>query len=569
MRLHRFLIALSFCTLVLAQEGPAARPCTISGSVVRAADGKPIARAKVQLDGDRADTLTDDEGGYSFRDIECSSHTVTASRAGYLSTQFGQRSPFGSGAPIVLKGGGRFTAAIIRLSAAAVITGRISDQDGEPLSSTTVSALRAVWRRGKHKLEAVATENTNDLGEYRLHGLAAGGYYVVAGSGGFGSGFGYVLNRFVQESAPPTAPRMVRVATYYPGTTDESQATPIEVRAGEEARVDITQQQVRAMKVRGRVVGVPKDAHAAVMLISSGSFGQANAEPKADGSFEIEGVAPGKYIAVAFAMPLDFARAPDENKMRRGSTTVQVADTDVDGVTITLGGAQDAEGATVRGRISARGGSLDYRKLIVAAIPEDLDRSDTGEMMAMALIGGRMSMGYDQPKADGTFEFKNVAPGKYRVGIQAQDGSMREWYTEAAHVGNVDVLTSGLRITGAAAMPPLEILVNAGGAQVDGLVVDKEGKPLPGVTVTGIPAPPLRRQPDLYQTETTDQSGHFTIRGQRPGEYTFLALDGIEGQEFYDPEFLAKYESQGKRVELHEREKVTLQLAAVAPGEPQ
>jgi hypothetical protein len=61
-----------------------------------------------------------------------------------------------------------------------IISGRVLDEDGEPLPWAQVSALREVYFRGKRKLSLEALVPTNDLGEYRLFGLKPGRYFVGA-----------------------------------------------------------------------------------------------------------------------------------------------------------------------------------------------------------------------------------------------------------------------------------------------------------------------------------------------------------------------------------------------------
>jgi hypothetical protein len=43
------------------------------------------------------------------------------------------------------------------------------------------------------------------------------------------------------------------------------------------------------------------------------------------------------------------------------------------------------------------------------------------------------------------------------------------------------------------------------------------------VLVALVPAPARRNNPALYRTATTDDKGHFTLRGVAPGDYTAFA----------------------------------------------
>ena len=76
----------------------------------------------------------------------------------------------------------------------------------------------------------------------------------------------------------------------------------------------------------------------------------------------------------------------------------------------------------------------------------------------------------------------------------------------------------------------------------------RRGKPVAYATVVDIPATGHRTRSDLYQRDTTNEDGHFRIRGLNPGKYMVLALQGDVRQ----PEFLNAYESRGQNVQLDE-----------------
>src|SRR5207248_8587129 len=88
------------------------------------------------------------------------------------------------------------------------------------------------------------------------------------------------------------------VTTYYPGTSDRSQATALEVHPEDEVPVDFTLVPTRTFRVKGSVAGARGvgDTHAVVMLHPK-EFNEifSAAEVDKDGNFDIRGVAPGSY----------------------------------------------------------------------------------------------------------------------------------------------------------------------------------------------------------------------------------------------------------------------------------
>jgi|ERR1035437_6585669 hypothetical protein len=97
----------------------------------------------------------------------------------------------------------------------------------------------------------------------------------------------------------------------------------------------------------------------------------------------------------------------------------------------------------------------------------------------------------------------------------------------------------------------LDVVVSANGATIEGTVVDSKGKPVAHATVLDVPSAEHRNRPDLYQRDTTDELGHFSLRGLNPGKYTVLAFDELQA-DVRQPEFLKSYEGGGEHVQLDE-----------------
>jgi hypothetical protein len=54
-----------------------------------------------------------------------------------------------------------------------------------------------------------------------------------------------------------------------------------------------------------------------------------------------------------------------------------------------------------------------------------------------------------------------------------------------------------------------------------------------------------------------------------PGDYTLFAWESVDGDVYYNPEFLKSYEGQGKALSLTEGERKSLQIKAIPAGEDQ
>src|ERR1700758_4595690 len=91
-----------------------------------------------------------------------------------------------------LHSGEKVTDVLFRLIAAAVITGRITNEDGDGMERVQVVALRRptqeeteeedeLPRRHKTQMQPVASAESDDRGQYRIFDLKPGEYYLRAG----------------------------------------------------------------------------------------------------------------------------------------------------------------------------------------------------------------------------------------------------------------------------------------------------------------------------------------------------------------------------------------------------
>ena len=178
---------------------------------------------------------TDAEGNFSFTGLPAGSYRVFANAgqysAAYLASTYGAKRPptpisQDSGTPIELADGQNFGKATIGLPRGAVITGRITDDNGEPMARVQVYTMYVApgSTRGQR---TGGNAQTDDLGQFRMFGLQPGDYMVVAEARG---------PTFVQPNAPPKREedKIGFLTTYFPGTPDEASAQRVRTRAGGE-----------------------------------------------------------------------------------------------------------------------------------------------------------------------------------------------------------------------------------------------------------------------------------------------------------------------------------------------
>src|SRR3954468_21012828 len=148
-----------------ATAPPRDRPAapTTGTSVLRGrvlnSDGSPLRRAQISASasdggaGLRRVATTDGQGKWELTDLPAGRFNITASKAGYVTLQFGQRRPFQPGTPVVRADAQTIEKLDLALPRGSVIRGRITDEFGEPIGQATVQAMRYQYSNdGQRKL---------------------------------------------------------------------------------------------------------------------------------------------------------------------------------------------------------------------------------------------------------------------------------------------------------------------------------------------------------------------------------------------------------------------------------
>ena len=129
----------------------------ILGRVLASDSGTPIRRAQVRLTAPEIGVktaLTDAEGRFEFRELPGGRFSLNASKSGYVNVQYGQTRPFEQGRPIELADKQVLDKADISMPRGGVISGRLTDEFGDPVPDAMVSAMRQTWSNGRRRLTA-------------------------------------------------------------------------------------------------------------------------------------------------------------------------------------------------------------------------------------------------------------------------------------------------------------------------------------------------------------------------------------------------------------------------------
>jgi hypothetical protein len=129
---------------------------------------------------------------------------------------------------------------------------------------------------------------------------------------------------------------------------------------------------------------------------------------------------------------------------------------------------------------------------------------------------------------DGKFEVGSNLEGKYRFNLTPLKDN---YYVSEVQLDGVRV-TDGILAISKNQKSDLIITLSPGG-EVQGSVVDKEGRPVS--QAQGILFPdPLPEVIPFYLEIEADASGGFNARGIPPGNYKIYFWDGVEREQFFD-----------------------------------
>lgn len=529
-----------------AQTGTA----RIRGRIIASGTTTALRRAQLTLTAVdnaqfRRSTTSDGEGRYEFSELPAGRYTVAATKGGYVQLQYGQRRPFDSGNPVSVRDGEILSQVDFALPKGSVISVRITDEFNEPIAGASIHVQRFQWGQdGQRRLVTAQTGNggiglasTDDRGEMRIFGLMPGEYVVEAasrfgaqpvqsGGGNPGEGFG---------------------RTFYPGTLSAAQAQPVSVGLGEDVSIQFSMIAARLARIRGSAVdsqGRPASG-ATISLITvsgSGTSASTGGQVGADGSFVVSGVPPGEH-SLRFTM---------RNGLETESASVPITvNGDLNGVSAVLG-----PGATISGRViyegtAARSGPGWPPLLRVSAL-------DPVRQTAVPLSG---SSGGD---VDGEGNFRITgADGRVFFSIGALPPT---WVIKSVTHEGQDISEAPFDVTNRRTVSDVRITLTDTLTTVGGYVTDSKGQNLSDYVVVIQPA--AQREPAavarLVRALRPDTTGRFEVRGLRPGRYLATAVEAMEQNRHYSPEFQKELRRGAREFTVREGEALTLDLRLTA-----
>lgn len=510
----------------------AVRTARISGRVLAGDTGKPLRGAFVNIIDTRAANptqrqgrwvATDANGRWEFPDLAPGRYTVSITKSGYLKIEYGQQRPFERGKTLELTAGQVLDRVDAILPRGSALTGRVFDEFGDPAAAVMVRALRHRYVDGRRQLTPLSEgievlvngggDITDDLGQFRIYGLAPGDYYVSASFSPSGEAAG----------------RTDYLPTYYPGTASPAEAQRITLRLGVEAdNIDVNLVTARFAVVSGSVmnsVHAPvkaslhlSSADPAAPAVGAGTF-------SADGTFVFRHVPPGEYRlrvhgAQASSGTAEFASVP-----------VVVASEDVTGIVVIT-----SPGATASGRVVFEDGEKPDTRLFVrtaATVP--------GATFSNSSVGVNTDMSFT---TSGLVERQT-----FRLGA-VPDG----WFLKAVTHKGADITDTGYEFKPGEQVSGIQILLTRRATTASGVVLGDRGEAIGDYSVVAFSSDRSKwgYLTRFVRSARPDQDGRFTIRALPPDDYLVVAVEYLESGQELDPDQLRIWEPVATKVTLGE-----------------
>jgi protocatechuate 3,4-dioxygenase beta subunit len=510
---------------------PAVATSILRGHVFAADTGLPLRKAQVRIFANeiRENRLatTDVDGAYEFKDVKAGRYSINASKGSYVGLSYGQTRPIDAAKPLQILDNQTVERVDISLPRGSVITGRIVDEYGEPMSEVQIAPQSYQTVQGQKRLMPTGRQTqTDDMGEFRLFGIAPGQYYLSA--------TWRATNPTNSEDKTAYAP------IYYPGTDNVAQAQRLTVAVGQQiSDIVMALKPIRATRVSGTATtsdGRPMSGSVMLMSTEGYGFNFVGSGSLRDGNFSVNGVAPGTYTLRAQSFgpggPADAEFA-----------TAKITATGDDITDLHIVGSKPS---VASGRIIIDPGAA-------AAMPAST------MLMPMPVEQGPMMMGMSPGRVsdDGTFEFKS-APGRVRINMSGAVG----WQIRAVRLNGTDVTDAGIEFKPNEDITGLEVEITNKLTTITGLVTNARGETLKDYTTIAFAQDKEKwKMMGRYQSMgRPDQDGRFKIMGLAPGDYYIVALDSAQSSQLMDPDFLESVRPKATSLVLREGESRTIDL---------
>lgn len=515
--------------IALAQSMPPQSSTTsfrVAGTVVSKTDGHPLAAARVSLVSvknrrQQESMVTTDDGKFEFANVPAGKYSLGGARRGFISAAYEQHDQYSSA---IVTGAAIDTEnLVLKLAPRAAISGRVLDENGEPVRHARLTLYSDSHQDGVHRILPSHNGMTDDLGAYEIALLNPGTYYLSVQ----GEPWYAVHPQRDSSQSQVTVDPSLDVAypiMYYPDVTDSDSAAPISIHGGEHLQFDLHLSPVPSLRIIIHVPGTPSHQFPFPQLDQT-AFGDSvptlntGARMLSPGTWEIGGVAAGHY-----------------NVRLMGVAN----GTEIRGLDLSSNQELDASAAEALCTVKAS-----------VTLPDSVS---SAQFFVGLRSKNRTFPGSAQTDSKGQFNFENIPAGRYEVIVA---GIGRAY--SIAQISADGAAVSGHSITLApGASASLSLTTALGSAEVGG-IAKQGGKGFSGAMVVLVPKNPEGNR-DLFRRDQSDLDGTFVFHGVVPGSYNVVAIENGWDLDWAQPEIIASYAKRGVPIVIADEPRQNLTL---------
>lgn len=489
----------------------------IAGTVTSAADGHPLARARISLKSaaDRhtlRSMVTSEDGRFEFADLPAGKYSLDGAKRGFISASYDEHDQLST--EIVTGAGLDTETLVLRLAPDAVIAGKILDEAGEPVRRATVAVYFDDHSEGMDRIHRLRSVQTDYQGIYEIAPLNPGTYFVSASAKPW---YAVYPSSDTEKQTAASIDRSLDVAypvTYYPDVTDPDTAMPIPLRGGDRVQVDIHLIPVPALRL---LLHVPEGGQNAMASLQQPAFDGSTSLQSSGGRLispgvlEITGVPAGRYT------------------IRTGGPGLAIQTNAID-----IGkDGQEVDTSSAEAMSSV--------KVLVHVAGE----SALSARLTVGLRTGNRGLAVWQAvNSKGEAELQQIAAGKYEVLV----GGTEKPYSIARISAEGNAVTGHTLTVAPGSLLSISLTLVGGSVEVQG-AVKRAGKVVAGAMVVLVPKDPQGNH-DLFRRAQSATDGTFSLRDVVPGSYTVVAIEKGWDLDWSQANVIAAYMKGGQTIEV-------------------
>ena len=537
------------CAILPAQDRPGSPgptnfsgPFKIAGVVVSEASGAPLERTRVTIFDTKNPRnmlwmITGEDGRFEFNNLAAGKYSLRGARRGFIPTAYNQHQQFSTA--IVTGATFETDNLTLRLVPTATISGKISDEAGEPVRNAQVRIYRENRNFGFSRVTPVGNASTDDRGYYDFWPVIPGTYYVSATAQPWyavhppayhGDGAGNPVQA-VDASLDVTYP-----STFYADTTEADAATPVALKGGDHARIDIHLWPVPALHLLFQVPqngqnGFSWPTFQKRVFDSVENVGNDGIQQVSPGTYEMIGIPAGTYtVHLRSGTPGE----PDQTTEMSLTKDGQELDT-------------------------SQGEPLASLTLSVKIPGEE----KLPQQLFVTLRDAHMrTVGFRMVDKNGEVIFGGLPPGKYAI---VALGRGMPYFVSKISTADSEISGNSIDLQPGSSLSVSALLIGAT-TKVEGFA-KRSGKAAAGVMVVLVPADP-ESHIELFRRDQSDFDGSFTLPGVVPGSYTVIAIEDGWNVDWSRPAVLARYTPRGQKLTIDQQTKGSVTLPEPVEVQP-